>query len=254
MLIACKLFLTPLMISLATLAGRRFGVVVSGLLVGLPLTSGPISFLLAYEYGLDFGARAAVGSLAGQISNCVFCLVYVWVSRRFGWRVSVGAAIAAFLVTTVALNELSWTLWMAFLVLVSAIGIAAMLIPNLPGEGAPAPTPAWDLPARIATATALVLAVTTVADALGPQLSGLIAPFPTFIIIFAVFTHSRQGAGATTALLRGVVVGSPAYAAFFLIVGGILADAGLLQTYLTATLMAVAVSGLSFKLSRHYAQ
>jgi hypothetical protein len=246
MLIACKLFLAPLMISMATLAGRRFGAVVSGLLVGLPLTSGPISFLFAYEYGLEFGARAAIGSLAGQISNCAFCLVYVFVSRRFGWRSSVCAAIGGFMASTAALNGISWRLWPAFLTLLLAIGIAALLIPNRRAEG-PVTRPAgWDLPVRIATATGLLLLLTALANALGPQLSGLIAPFPAFIIIFSIFTHSRQGAAAVTNLLRGIVVASPAYAMFFLIVGSTLTNWGLFPTYSAATLLTIAVSGLTF--------
>jgi len=249
-LIACKLFLTPLMISMATLAGRRFGVVVSGLLVGLPLTSGPISFLLASEYGLEFGAHTAIGSLAGQISNCAFCLVYAWLSRWFGWRSCVAAAIGGFLVSTVALNGLSWQLWPAFLSLRSAIGLTVLLIPNRQTEGTTARPPAWDLPARIATATALTLLLTAVADALGPQLSGLIAPFPAFIIIFAVFTHSRLGAAATATLLRGIVLAAPAYAVFFLTVGSALTRWGLLPTYLAATLLAIGVSGLTYTANR----
>jgi hypothetical protein len=254
MLLACKLFLAPLMISLATLAGRRYGVVVSGFLVGLPLTSGPISFLLGYEYGLEFGAHTAVGSLAGQISNCCFCLVYAWVSRRLGWRSSVAAAIAAFLVSTAVLNGVSWTLWPAFLTLLLAIGVATVLIPNSSNESPVASPPAWDLPARIATAAILVLALTAAADALGPQLSGLIAPFPAFIIIFAIFTHSRQGTRAVTNLLRGIVVASPAFAVFFLVVSSMLTGWGLLPTYLAATVLAVATSGLSFELSRRFAR
>ncbi|HXP95480.1 MAG TPA: hypothetical protein VN809_02125 [Telmatospirillum sp.] len=245
-LIACKLLLAPLMIGTVTLAGRRFGVVVSGLLVGLPLTSGPISFLLAYEYGLEFGERAAVASLAGYISNCAFCLAYVWVSRRYGWRRSVAAAIGAFLISTAVLSGIPCRLWLAFLSLLSAIGLSAVLIPKERiVEAQPLP-PAWDLPARIAAAVLLTLVLTELADILGPQLSGLITPFPAFVIILSVFTHSRQSAPAARTLLRGFVLGSPAFAVFYLLVGGTLADWGLLPTYLVASLLAVAVSGLVF--------
>ena len=63
-----KLLATPAFIGLATLAGRRWGPVVNGLLVGLPLTTGPVSLILAYQYGPAFAAKAAAGNLAGQVS------------------------------------------------------------------------------------------------------------------------------------------------------------------------------------------
>ena len=58
-----KLILTPLLLGGVTLAGRKFGPTVSGWLVGLPLTSGPVSFFLALEQGTKFAAHAAQGTL-----------------------------------------------------------------------------------------------------------------------------------------------------------------------------------------------
>ena len=59
-----KALLAPLLILLATLAGRRWGPGVGGWLAGLPLTSGPVSLILALEQGPEFAARAA---LAGWV-------------------------------------------------------------------------------------------------------------------------------------------------------------------------------------------
>jgi len=51
LILALKLVLTPALIAIATLAGRRFGPSISGWLVGLPFTSGPVSLFLALEQG-----------------------------------------------------------------------------------------------------------------------------------------------------------------------------------------------------------
>lgn len=51
-----KIFITPILITTVTLAGRYWGAVVSGLIMGLPLTSAPISFFLALEYGPEFAS------------------------------------------------------------------------------------------------------------------------------------------------------------------------------------------------------
>ena len=65
-----KLVLTPALIAAASLAGRRWGHAVSGWLVGLPLTSGPVALFLALERGTTFAADASLGSLAGSfVSN-----------------------------------------------------------------------------------------------------------------------------------------------------------------------------------------
>ncbi|MEX5997204.1 hypothetical protein [Providencia hangzhouensis] len=41
-----KVVITPLLLLTASLAARRWGESIGGLIVGLPLTSGPISFSL----------------------------------------------------------------------------------------------------------------------------------------------------------------------------------------------------------------
>ena len=63
-LLAIKLIVTPLVVLLASLASRRWGDVVAGWLVGLPLTSAPVSVFLAIEQGPLFAAQAAMGSIA----------------------------------------------------------------------------------------------------------------------------------------------------------------------------------------------
>ena len=250
MIFAFKLFITPILIGLVTLAGRRWGAIVSGLLIGLPLTSAPISFILAYEYGPEFASQSAIGNLAGQISNCCFCLAYTLVAKKCDWFISSFSAIAAFLVMTLALNSFAWQLVPAFIVLLAALVLVALVIPRQSLQLKIFSAPRWDLPARIITATTFVVVLTTVADKLGAQLSGLISPFPVFSVVFAAFTHSQSGARAASNLLRGVVLGSGSYASFFLIVGALLTHLGIALTYLMATLVALAVSGLTLFITR----
>ena len=252
LIFAFKLFAPPLLIGAVTLAGRRWGAITSGLLIGLPLTSGPISFILACQYGLDFASRSAVGNLAGQISNCLFCLTYIGLARSFNWLTSALAAIAVFFAATWLWNTLSWQLWPAFVALLLVIVVSARLVPRhkLPAQSWSPPK--WDLPARIATATGLVVLLTSVANDLGPQLSGLISPFPAFSVIFAAFTHSQQGAKSASNLLRGVIVGSGSYALFFLVVGLLLNASGIALTYALACAAAVAFSALFYLVTRKF--
>ena len=79
MILAFELFITPFLIGGVTFVGWP-GSLVSGLLISLPLISGPISFISAHEYALGLAAQPAIANLAGQISNCIFYLAYIQVT------------------------------------------------------------------------------------------------------------------------------------------------------------------------------
>lgn len=94
-LIIFKLILPPLLILLASLAGRRWGDAVGGWLVGLPLTSGPVAAFLAIQYGADFAALATNGSLIGTAAQACFGLGYTLLAQR-GWVIALLGGSAAY--------------------------------------------------------------------------------------------------------------------------------------------------------------
>ena len=55
-----KLTIVPLFIALVTLAGKRWGTRLAGILGGLPVIAGPIVVILALEQGQAFGVQAAL--------------------------------------------------------------------------------------------------------------------------------------------------------------------------------------------------
>jgi hypothetical protein len=151
------------------------GPVVNGLIVGLPLTTGPISFILAQQYGLEFAAKAASGNLAGQVSMCAFCLTYSILAQKNNWSISAILSVTAYLLTTVILNSFTWQLLPAFTVLFIVIFTVLRIVPQRPVAQNNSASPGWDLPARMGIATFFVITLTTFANLLGPQLSGLLA-------------------------------------------------------------------------------
>lgn len=246
MILVFKLFLTPFFIALVSLTGRRWGPDASGWLMGLPLSSGPISIILALQYGPDFAARSAIGNLGGQASVCVFCLAYSLASRKSGWLISSFAAVGAFLVSTFLWNYFSLALLPALAALLAVIFLVSRLIPDEPASVQSFTPPKWDLPARMVIAALFVVALTTFANLIGPQLSGLIAPFPVFGVILAAFTHKQQGAKSATRLVRGIVVGSLGFTTFFLVVAYLLPLTGILVTYLLAAFAAVGLNAILY--------
>lgn len=245
-----KLVLTPLLIGGATLAGRRWGPGVSGWLAGLPLSSGPVSVFLALEQGPAFAARAAGGTLLGLLSMATFCLVYARLARRLRWRPSAGMGLGAFVACTLLLREVALPVLPAFALVSGLLGAIAVAMPT---SLAPIPTgtsPRWDLPLRMAAATGVVLGLTSLAPVLGPALSGLLSPIPVFALVLGAFAHHTQGPGAAARLLRGVVIGSFAFATFFLIVGTLLTRLSIGASYLLAGLGALAVNAAALYLGR----
>ena len=260
MLLALKLVLTPLMIATVTLAGRRWGPGVSGWVMGLPLTSGPVSLILAWQYGPIFAAHAATGTLGGQASVCLFCITYALAARRLDWLPCAFLAVSAFLAGTFVWNRFSLSLLPTFAILLVIILALFRLFPNgvphAPAQADPGlRAPRWDIPARMLIAATFVVLLTTFAATLGPQLSGLLTPFPVFSLVLSIFTHRQQGPQAAARMLRGVVLGSLAFGSFFLVAGALLPGAAptvaaSVPIYLLATLVAVSLNGLSLRLAR----
>ena len=250
MIFALKLVLTPLLIAAATLAGRRWGPGVSGWFIGLPLTSAPISLVLTLQNGTSFAAASAVGVLGGQAAMCVFCLLYALCARTMGWIISAILSVSAFFGTVLLWKVASLPLWPTFGIVVIVIAGIAMIMPREPTTEESPASPAWDLPARMVIAAGFVFGLTSAAGALGAQVSGLLSPFPVFGLILAAFAHRGQGAAAAARLLRGVVIGSFGFAAFFLVVALLVERLPVGLTYLLAAAAAVTVNGLSLRTAR----
>lgn len=211
--LAAKLLLAPAFVVLASLVGRHYGSRVGGIVGGLPVVAGPILLVLALTHDRAFAADATRASVLGLVSLAAFVVVYAALVRRVAWPVALGAAIAAFLIGTAALTVLDLGPWPALLAAYAALALALLVVPR-PRDGAPTGDrrPSWDLPMRAAVAAAMVVALTAVSGALGPELSGLLSPFPIITSILAAFTQAQRGPEATLTLLRGMLAGFYVYA------------------------------------------
>src|SRR6266498_1499505 len=71
-ILVLKLVLAPVIIGSASLAGRKWGHDVSGWIVGMPLTSGPVIFFVALSHDVTFASNAALGVISGGLP-LVYC-------------------------------------------------------------------------------------------------------------------------------------------------------------------------------------
>jgi hypothetical protein len=251
--LALKLSLTPVLILAASLAGRRWGEAIGGWLVGLPLTSGPVAFFLTLDQGPGFARQAAAGSLAGTAAQACFGLGYFWAAERAPWPLAFCAGASAYAIAATALQALALPHLALFLVALAALTLALRAMPAQNVRRVVGILPIWDLPARMAIATTLVVAVTAGASTLGPRLSGLLATFPIFATVLTVFAHRVQGAAAARQVLRGLLMGLYGFASFFAVLSLLLPRTSVPLAFLGSALTAMLVQGVSFKLMRRAA-
>ncbi len=246
-----KLVLAPLIIGSASLAGRRWGTAVSGWLVGMPLTTGPVVFFVALSHDAAFAARSALGVLSGGFSLVIYAVSYAWLARRFHWLPSLAGGLTLFAISTIILDTLTFPLLPLFFAVTAAILLGLRLMPEEtplpPVEEKPGK---WDLPARILLGTSIILLLTGIAPYIGPRLTGLLATFPLYISILAVFSQRQQGPNGPAHMLRGLLYGMFAFAGFFITLGLLIERLGIGWAFSAAVVAALFVQGCSLLVLR----
>jgi len=250
-LLAIKLLLAPTFVVGASLSARRFGPRVGGLIAGLPVVAGPILLVYALAHGRAFAAGAAAGTLLGLVSLIAFVVVYGRLAGRVFWGASLLVGWLAFALATVLFSAVSIPVGAALLVAGAGllVGLASLPRPrrNAPIHSTP---PRWDLPVRAACALTLVLTLTAVSGWLGPQLSGLLAPFPIIATVLATFTHAQRGTDELLRLLRGLVSGFGAFALFCFTLAVSLPRLNTGAAFALATALALLAQGAALALAR----
>ena len=155
--LALKLLLAPLLVVASSLAGRRWGPRLAGILVVLPIVAGPILLILYLDHGSRFAAAAARAATLAIVPLALFVLIFAYVSRNHGWLLTLLASWVAVLLADLALAQIHVPAIGALLLALLALHAAGALLRRL-GQPPPSlvPTPWWDLPAR-AVATALLV-------------------------------------------------------------------------------------------------
>jgi hypothetical protein len=244
--LATKLLLAPAFVVAASLAARRFGPRIGGLVGGLPVVAGPILLVFALEHGPVFAAGAAAGTLLGLVSLLAFIVVYAHLASHVRWWWSLVLGWGAFFAVTAALSAITLDADSALAVVLVAVALTLLVLPQPRGERVGAvQLPAWDLPLRAISALALTLALTAVAGRLGAKLSGLLAPFPVITSVLAVFTHAQHGERELHLIMRGLVTGFVAYALFCFVLAVSLESFGIAAGFLVATLAALATQAVA---------
>ena len=250
-ILALKLLLAPLILGGASLAGRRWGPAVSGWLIGLPLTSGPVIFFVAISHSETFAASTVLGTLSGGLPLVAFCLSYAWVAKRFAWPVAISASLLCYAALTVLMQNMILPLQVIFPLVVLVILLGLWLMPKhnqleisdvKPGK--------WDLPARMLLGTSFILLITGIAPFIGPRLTGLLSTIPLYTAILTIFSHRLQGPAGAASVLRGLLYGLFGFAGFYLVLALLLGQSSLALAFGAAILTTLLIQGASFLVLR----
>jgi hypothetical protein len=250
-----KLILTPLLVGFATLAGRRWGPGVSGWLVGIPFTSGPVALFVSLGQGPSFGAAVAAGTLAGTISQAMFCLTYIRLGGWDGWPLALATSSLAFAAVTLVLQQVALPLLLACIMVALAL-LVSLRMTHRSGaklKARPAPAPRWDLPVRMLIATSIVVGLTSVAPLLGPRLTGLLSPYPIYGATLAVFAHRLDGPAPAAGILRGLLLGLFGFAGFFAVLSALLERVGVALAFAAALATVLLIQAISLWVLRQRA-
>jgi hypothetical protein len=101
--LALKVTLAPLLVTLATLAGRRWGAIVAGAVTALPIVAGPILAIIAIEHGREFGDAAARSALLGVVALAASCVAFARTADH-GWPATIAAGWLVYGVVAAALS------------------------------------------------------------------------------------------------------------------------------------------------------
>lgn len=239
-LLYLKLLVTPLLMWAVSLASRRWGGLLGGLLSGLPITSALVMLFLCLEQGPAFALSAVPGALGGLAAVQATYACYLLVSRKLG----VGASVLLSLLFYAAVAY-AFTHGGNLVVSIAAALAIVVLLVRVTAREQSAGTPArlrhriWEIPLRMVAATTLLMVITGCASWLGPAASGMLAPIPVIAWPLVVFSHLQGGRPSMAAMIRGNAIGAVGVIAFYLALAHLLAPLGVAATFILAVALAV---------------
>jgi hypothetical protein len=201
--LVAKALATALIVISASVAAEALGPVWGAIIASLPVSAGPAYVFLAMQHGPDFVATSTLISAAANAATGLFLIIYGILARRMPPCCSLCVAVAVWLVASLAVQQIAWTVTMAVTLNIAVYGPGLVFANRLTAESEPArPSQRqwFDLPLRAASVAAFVSLVVAVSAALGPAATGIAAVFPLSLISLIVILRPRLGGSATARL------------------------------------------------------
>ncbi|GAB2576836.1 hypothetical protein [Spirosoma areae] len=213
-LLLLKLTLIPAVIALVTLAIRKWGNKIGGLIGSMPWTAGPILLFFILEQGKAFGILSIRGAMTGILALISFGFSYSAFSRKLTWFPTLLLSYGFYTATALAVNYLQPGLVVSYALVIGVILLALRFFPTPTAQSPSVRRLPFGIPIRMLVATLFVLVITGLASVLGPNWSGILTPFPIMTSVLAIFAHTLQGSNAAIITLRGLIIGLLGFTTF----------------------------------------
>ena len=208
-----KMAVTAAFVVGATVTAERAGPLVGGLVATLPLGAGPVYVFLALDHGALFIAQSAINSLAINVVNVIFALVYALLAQKRSLAISLSLAMLVWIALAWGVHEVHWTLALAGIANVVVLAVCIALARPLRHVSIPPVRTYWyDLALRAAMVATLVGVTVSLSFRIGPGGSGILAVFPIILISVMLILHRRVGGKPTAAVMANAVTGLVGFA------------------------------------------
>jgi hypothetical protein len=254
-LILLKLALAPLAVWLASVASKRYGHVIAGILSGFPMIAAPVTAALLFDQTGDQVASIAMATLSGLCASVVFIVTFAWVAAAHKtWWQCLALASMAFMAAATLLQWLGLAPIAAAALGCCAPWLAKAGMPKLALPTEKVSIPKAELTLRLIGATAMAAVLIFSAASTPAWLSGLLIAWPITGSILPCFTQRLSGPNATVALLSGFSRGLVGFSVFFAILAWLLPHQSKVMAYglalLCAALTALVLARLAGQVPR----
>jgi hypothetical protein len=213
-----KMALIALVTVASTSYAEKAGPVIGGLVATLPISSGPVYFLLALDHPPAFIAGAAITSFSGLVAAGIMLIAYIYLAQSKSTAVSVGMALLVWALATFVLLGLGVHPAVPVLVSIVVFGAGTVLVRRFGDVPLSAGHGTWqDFIVRGLVVALLVAAVEIAAAFAGPQTTGIFASVPVTFIAMMVILQSRHGGPASAAVMVHALPGVVGVVAAFLL-------------------------------------
>ncbi len=249
-LLVLRFAVAPLLVVGGTQAQRRLGHALSGLLIGLPLTSLPLLWLVGLHLGARFAGNMAAAALAGTAAQSIVTWTYARVARRQPATRTMVTALSAFAATCGVIYVARPSVMVSALLGTAALLAALRFWPrDTPGELPDAPG-RYRVGLRVLLAATFTLLITGLAGMMGPEAAGLVTAVPVLTLVMAFVTQRELGGEAAARFLHGVLKGSFSVVASLLVLSAVLPSGRLLLAFGAAVAAALIVQMVTLGLGR----
>ena len=185
---------------------------IAGILSGMPLGAVLVLFFVGLDLGPAFAAKTALYAIPSTVATMSFAVGYYFTSRlnvRFSPLISAVGGLIPYFITASLLNLITFNLALGVILALCVIIPAAYIFHSHQTNKILKKVPmTWGrLAFRSGMAAASVVVITTIADTVGPQWSGLLIGFPITFLPFLLIIHMTYSGDQVRTIIRNFPMG-----------------------------------------------